>query len=222
MILRLLRDTVSDTGYGPHVILALDDIESYYTYVCHFYEDGDYATSRGCFISRGYGHIVLAGVDFSEHVVAHELAHAMLRDRALPLWLEEGLVQVLTDAVEETNSLALDHELVARHRAWWTPERVQAFRDGSEFGSPRGEAQELSYHLAHWLVWTMLHESRDSFLRLVKTATADDGGEAAMRATLGRGLNEQLERTGAVPAKRGQATTSPGFRLPWRPRRSSP
>lgn len=59
-ILRNLDGIAASTGYGPHVIVVVEDADQYYDYVANYYpESGEFAYSSGMFLHAGYGHFVL-------------------------------------------------------------------------------------------------------------------------------------------------------------------
>jgi len=132
-ILQTLPAVARDEGYGKHVVLAFADTESYYDFVSDFDpEEGEFALSGGVFLDQGYGHfaICLAYGDDYERVIAHELNHNLLRHLPLPLWLNEGITQVMEEIVVGSSYFSTDHHMVRRHRAYWTREMIDAFWSG--------------------------------------------------------------------------------------------
>ena len=83
-------------------MLAFHDTDTYYDYIADMYpETGEFALTGGMFIDRGYGHLAMCMAYAGDHdrTIAHELSHALLRHLPLPLWLNEGVTQVIEDIV---------------------------------------------------------------------------------------------------------------------------
>ncbi|MCW5775294.1 MAG: hypothetical protein KIS87_02465 [Phycisphaeraceae bacterium] len=181
---------------GPFAALVFRDHEGYYDYVSAFDpEEGEWGTSGGTFINRGYGHIVTKAIPqaFVRHALSHELVHAHFAHRCLPLWLEEGLTQSATDVLVGTSSLRLDRELVARHRDYWTRHGLAGFWSGTAFHDP-GDGQELAYSLAHVIFLRELADRRERFLQFLRDANEEDFGRAACERRLGETLEALVER----------------------------
>ncbi|MEO1527167.1 MAG: hypothetical protein AAFX06_17135 [Planctomycetota bacterium] len=181
IILKTLDGVASTQGYGKHVILLFADAENYYDYVSDFYPDeGEFAGSGGMFLDVGYGHFAICPVFDAayERVIAHELNHALLRHLPLPLWLNEGVTQIMEDVVTETSYFMMDHEILRRHRAYWTSETIDAFWLGDSFYFP-DEGQELSYHLSQVLFRNLMSDFPKAVNDILKHASYTDAGNAA-------------------------------------------
>ncbi|GAB5517554.1 hypothetical protein [Rhodopirellula baltica] len=193
-ILKTLPDVAKDEGYGKHVVLAFSDMESYYDYISDFYSDeGEFGLSCGVFLDEGYGHfaICLAYGDDYERTIAHELNHNLLRHLPLPLWLNEGVTQVMEDMVLGGSYFRTDHEIVRRHRAYWNPKTIDTFWSGESFFSP-DDGQELSYHLSQVLFRNLMSDFPRQVSPLLNTAQYVDAGEAAMKQLCNVSLGDRV------------------------------
>jgi hypothetical protein len=181
IILDTLAGVASDQGYGKHVSLLFADIDSYYDYVTDFYPDeGQFGLSGGMFLDVGYGHFALCpncGGDY-ERVIAHELSHALLRHLPLPLWLNEGVTQVMEDVVLDSSYFIINHEIRRRHRDYWNAETIDMFWSGNSFYSP-DDGQELSYHLSQVLFRNLMSDHPKSVKDILNNANYADAGNAA-------------------------------------------
>ncbi|QDV27574.1 hypothetical protein [Aureliella helgolandensis] len=184
-ILKTLDGVASDEGHGKHVVLLFGDVDSYYDYVTDFYPDeGEFALSGGMFLDVGYGHFAVCpayGDDY-ERVIAHELNHALLRHLPLPLWLNEGVTQVMEDVVQDSSYFMVDHEILRRHRAYWNAETIDMFWSGDSFFSP-DDGQELSYHLSQVLFRNLMSDYPKAVNAILYNATFVDAGNAAFVAS---------------------------------------
>ncbi|WP_302118776.1 hypothetical protein [Allorhodopirellula heiligendammensis] len=195
-ILETLPNVARDEGYGKHVVLAFADAESYYDYVSDFYpEEGDFAPSGGIFLDQGYGHFAICLAYGSDHerVIAHELNHNLLRHLPLPLWLNEGITQVMEDLVVGSSYFITDHHMVRRHRAYWTREMIDAFWSGDSFFSP-DEGQALSYHLAQVLFRNFMSDYPKQVSPVLNAAHYADAGDAAFRQFCGVSLGDRVRQ----------------------------
>lgn len=175
---------------GPRVVILLSDTERYYDYIDHYYQDdGEYGASGGVCIQQGYYHIVCGPGDFSTRqlILAHELTHLALAPLTIPLWLDEGLAQIMEERITGTSYFHLDREIRQRHIAFWSESSLQPFWSGEAFGRP-GETQELSYHLAEVLTRNLLADHSHLLANLLAKVHWSDAGDAACRAVLGTSL----------------------------------
>lgn len=187
---RMPPDVVVSDGFGPRVIMLLDTHEDYVTYISHYYPDGHFAASAGCFLKEGYRHIAVCATARWHllETITHELAHACLSCIQLPLWLDEGVVDVVTESVHPTRQVPMTAELRQRHIRYWSRHGLDEFWTGRSFSSPRG--QELSYSLARVLVHNLLADHRRRFQRFLKDADEQDFGAGALAEHLGLTLSK--------------------------------
>ena len=181
VILKTLEGVASDQGFGKYVVILFADAASYYDYVTDFYpEEGEFALSGGIFLDVGYGHFAICpacGEDY-ERVIAHELNHALLRHLPLPLWLNEGVTQVIEDVVMDSSYFLVDHEILRRHRAYWNSQTIDGFWSGESFYSP-GDGQELSYHLSQVLFRNLMSDFPKMVNEILNNANFTDAGNSA-------------------------------------------
>jgi hypothetical protein len=171
---------------GPHVIVVLDSDERHYDYIdCFRAEDGAYGSSAGTCVTRGYVHIVVGPGDASSRrsTIAHELTHVYLTGHDLPLWLEEGLAQLVQEhAAGERFHLTREDQ--REHREHWSASGLEPFWCGDAFSMP-DESQRLAYQLAHVLVRSIISDRGRRAAEFVREARFGDAGEGAARHVLG-------------------------------------
>lgn len=192
-ILTMLHGIAADNGYGKHIVVIFDDIDMYYAYLSDFYSlDGEYGLSAGVYLNRGYGHFALPHqeLSYTEQIVAHELTHALLVHLPIPAWLNEGMAVGVEHLVTGLNPLVMDEEMYGKHQAFWNEEEIQSFWSGGAFNRA-DEAQELSYHLARFMV-NSLSQDYETFIVFANKANWEDSGEAAAQETYGASLGNLI------------------------------
>jgi hypothetical protein len=194
LILDSLPDAARDDTAGKCVVIVCRDEHDYYNYLADFYpEEGEFGRAGGMFISEGHPHILLSEqykVAF-ERSIAHELAHFLLHHLSLPIWLDEGVTQLVEDIVLDTSYFGMNHELKTRHRQYWNRETVMYFWRGDSFFAA-DDGQELSYSLAQVLVRNMLADYRSVFCEFLRAASSNDAGESAALEILGESLGDRV------------------------------
>jgi len=181
---------------GKRAIIILDKTSLYYDYISYFYADSDraYGASVGMHTSRGYGHIVLNGNSKSMlQTLVHELAHALVADRPLPVWLNEGLAQFVEDMVPGYRAPFINARDVRLHRRYWSWFGTAHFWTGAGF---KGAAsQRLSYQLAEILFRNLVtdRDRRRSVSTFLATAHREDAGAKACREAFGCQLPTLVE-----------------------------
>lgn len=194
-ILRLLPGVANESGYGPHVVLSFDEVELYYAYISDFYpEEGHFGESAGMFIDRGYHHIAMNHTYdwYLSRVIAHETCHMLLSHLPLPMWLDEGVTQVIEDQVLEGSGFLMNGEILQKHRAYWNRETIQQFWSGDSFNAA-DEGQELSYSLAQVIVRNLVSDFPDKLSAIVGNAHYQDAGNAAFESAIEETLGDQVE-----------------------------
>lgn len=192
-ILSELQGVGRDEGNGKFIVLALGDHETFYDYIAEFYpETGDFGPTSGVFVDPGYRQVVLCvqHQDYLQGVVAHELTHAMLRHLPLPLWLNEGVTQVMEGVVTGHSHFHMDRELADRHRSYWNRDSIHDFWSGRSFFFAN-EGQELSYNLAEVLVRNLIADYPGRILDFLNAASLSDAGEQGLVSTCGVSLNQR-------------------------------
>jgi hypothetical protein len=196
----LLPDIAEFQSPGKLPIVHFANPEIYYTYVSFFHGDGEYGSSGGMQIRDEYPHVALYGWQDITVTLAHELTHAAIAHRALPLWVEEGLTQLFECDVGGRTALLVTPEIAKKHKRQWRRHGLHEFWRGESF-SKADDAQELSYQLAEILMRLLIEDHRPRWLgfdqrplqRLygfLSSAQQDDSGQAAASEHLGFGLQE--------------------------------
>ncbi len=193
-ILRTLNGIALDDGYGKHVVLIFDNLDHYYSYISYFYpEEGEFASSGGVYLNKGYGHFVFPHQEISlaESIASHELCHALLEHLQIPSWVDEGITVNIENMIMGTQSKRMDHVMLKEHLEFWDEARIQEFWSGEAFSRP-DEGQYLSYHLAQFLVQSLSKEF-SSFKEFIHKAIYTDGGESAASSVYSNSLGYLIE-----------------------------
>lgn len=199
MLLRDLRVVRGDRPLAPIAVVAVEPLSAYIDLTASYFPSaGETATSGGLYLNEGEEAFPLIAISATarhgcEATVAHELTHHALHDMGLPLWVEEGFTQMFEERVTGTTGFALGPEMISRHRAHWDEARLEEFLDGWAFSSARGETQELSYHLAQWVVRSELTVRPKAFFAFVR-ACGEEEPELACKRMLGEPLEEIVRR----------------------------
>jgi hypothetical protein len=189
-----LDSLAPDAGVGKGVVLLFATQDAYYDYSAYFYPDGEHPLSAGVFLHADYGHVAIPFHDVpeTEATIAHELTHCYLRSLPIPLWLNEGLAVTFENEICGNRPLRMDAERLAEHHAFWDEETIQEFWSGTSFGRT-DEGLGLSYELARYCVRALAHD-REPFVEFVRSASFEDGGEAAAVAVFGGSLGGLIEQ----------------------------
>jgi len=190
-IITIVGDHRTPQMVGPRIMLLLNDLERYYDYIDYYYPDsGTFGASLGICVDQPYVHIAIgtANSQFLKPALAHELTHLALAPLSLPVWLDEGVAQMMEGQIGEASFFSIDRELRQSHRSLWHRIGLQSFWSGQSFNDNDDEVQELSYHLAEVLSRNILEDHRKTFGQFLAAARQHDAGEAAAREYLGRDL----------------------------------
>lgn len=190
-LIKVLGDVIGPL-YGKIPVIMVNELNTYYEYLAQYLPEGDHAFSSGVYLNQGYGHFLFCYHDMSqaEAVVAHELTHALLRNRPLPLWVNEGVAQLAEISITGKYQGDSDH-IRDTIEQFWNPDTIQEFWSGESFNR-QDEGQLQSYHLA--LVLTRkLTTDMDRFRSFLKEVSHVDGGEAAVQKHFGIGLHDLVE-----------------------------
>ena len=169
-----------DEGYGKYVVLIIDDIDQYYSYLTYFNRsEGEFGLSSGVFLNDGIGHFAFAHqeLSYAEVIAAHEMTHALLAHLPIPAWLNEGIAMLMENGLTGSSPLIMNAEIIGRHNKFWGNAEIQTFWNGKSF-SQANEGQELSYHMAQFAVKS-LTDNYALFSKFVNKAHYSDGGESA-------------------------------------------
>jgi hypothetical protein len=179
-----------------HVVVAFGERDDYDAFTAALAPDHerDVADTGGMFVSLGVPHIVVPPSDpATMHApLVHELVHDCLSHLRQPLWLNEGLTQMLEFDIVSWRPFELDRDKMEKHAHHWTAGSIQDYWNGRSFFLP-GDPQKLSYNLSVVLVRKILTEfapGRESFWEFVRLAKPEDAGDAALREHIGLSLAE--------------------------------
>lgn len=203
VIERALKPIRDDIPVPPIAVVALSSDEHYYSFISHYYPDeGQWGTSGGVYINDGADSFPILTLPIQlkwavEQTIAHELTHHALHGLELPLWVEEGLTQMMEERVTGHTNFKLDHEILERHRDRWPEIGLDRFWSGDAFHSPDDDVQELSYHLAQLLVRSLLAQRPRDFFAFAR-ACRDQGIETAAAEHLGARLDVLAEQALSV------------------------
>lgn len=183
----------------PVAIVALASKDEYLSFIApHYPDEGEFATSGGQYSCAWEGSFplialpVLPGAD-PTGVIAHETTHHAMVKFGLPLWVEEGLTQMMEERVAGHSMFVLNEELLERHRARWEETGLEGFWEGGSFRSPHEDEQELSYHLSQLLVRAQLQQDAGRFFGFVRDCRMK-GSDVACEDHLGKNLDDVVWR----------------------------
>lgn len=195
VLTRDLRPLRGVAPIPPVAVVGIAPTSSYIDFTDHFHspdggsgfedDEASYATSGGVYINQGTDAFPLLAVSVidgsdSAAVVAHELTHHALHGMSLPPWAEEGLAQMMEERVTGVGNFQLDHEQVERHREHLGTCGTDRFIDGIAFHSPEADEQELAYHLAQWVVRSLLESRPTDFFAFARACRDSDSAEACV------------------------------------------
>ncbi len=210
---RRLGPLVDNLAQMPLVVLSLPEGE-YYEHISHYYPEGNHNRSAGVQIGGETPHIVVANVEIGgdERVLAHEMTHFLLRERRLPLWLNEGLAVFFEGELLGQMPRALSPHDQNAFAAFWHTGTRDLF-DGQAFSRRHSR---WAYELSHRMVLALLPQP--GFLQFVQGADPRDGGASAgweleidLRE-LSRSLVPEITATQSAPAiPTGPAPSSEAF-----------
>ncbi len=192
-ILRGLDGLADDMGFGPHVVLLLDDPRDRADYLQPLLGAAHLPDAHGgLFIDDGYGHLLLpsAGLRRCTAVAAHELTHQLLRDRRLPVWLDEGVAVAMEQALTGTRLYASTPAARAQLQAHWRAAGLHGFWSGAAFAQAPAAARD-AYALACHAV-SALATDWPRFVAFARGAHPADAGDEAARQVYGHGVGDCL------------------------------
>ncbi|OWK35038.1 hypothetical protein [Fimbriiglobus ruber] len=202
VLVELLTDIGKFHRPGKELVICLPIAELYYSYLTLYFPDGqDYGGSSGVYVKDGYPHIVCSGTrtDALLGVFAHELTHASLSDLRCPLWLEEGITQLVETKVTGAHVVQMDTEDIRAMTRYWSRNGLGMFWWGHGYAAP-GSVQKYCYLFSVMLMTVLVEEHRvgllgfgkrrrERLLAFVRNAGSEnDAGRAAARQYLGYSL----------------------------------
>lgn len=191
-IRKLLGNAFADEGWGKIVVLILSSSDDYFDYIGDWYPDeGEFGGSSGMCLSGACPHlVVLAGPTLPcDAIIAHELNHYFLQHLDLPMWLNEGITQVVEEEIAGQGKPERDRELSRKHALWWNSNTIQEFWSGQSFSTP-DDRQLLSYDLAMQMATRLLSRFPATFAEFLTMATSADAGDAGLWKTCHNSLNQ--------------------------------
>lgn len=195
-VLRALASAAPPSDRPKHIVVVCGRREDYDELVAteSSVDERDLADSGGMFFSQGFSRIALPSATLTDFhaTVVHELVHDCVAHLPLPMWLNEGVTQMLEYELVSWRPFHLDREVMKKHASHWTAETIQEFWSGRAFSLP-GDSQMLSYNLAVVLVRKIMGEvayGPEDFWAFVREAKAGDAGDVALRAQFEVSLEE--------------------------------
>ena len=190
---RMLEEIAGDDT-GKEVLLSFADADTYSRYARYYCPDLDETmVSAGMFLRAGSEHFIVHGEELwrIEPTIVHELTHAQLTHLALPLWVNEGMAVNTEQRLTQRGANAYDVKaLEKKHAAFWTPESIQQFWNGTAFKRD-DDGSELAYDLGRLLVNGMCSDW-SAFKRFAAAARAEDAGAQAAAECLDVDLGEAV------------------------------
>jgi hypothetical protein len=173
---------------GKHVVLIFTEEDDYYSYISRFFPDGHYGLQGGACVQTGEIHIAINGIKPNlEEVLAHEFVHDLLVHLRLPLWIEEGIAEVLPKYVLDQAAHVLPNNMWASLVQHWHWYGLSDFWSGESFQRPDDLAY-YSYKLGEALVRSMNAEEPRKFNNFLRGARRVDSGESSCQAHFGLSL----------------------------------
>lgn len=200
LLARDLSPVLGEEPVADVAVVMIEPIERFFDFASAFFPDeGEFASFGGLYLreqeSAGADMPIVAlapsSLESAKSALAHELTHHALRDCALPLWLEEGLTQVMEERITGWSHFQLELTTQRRHAEVWGRIGLGSFLDGSAFGSPEDDHQELAYHLAQWIACQELTRRPKLFFEFLRRCR-ELGPDDACREVLGVSPSELL------------------------------
>jgi hypothetical protein len=181
LLVDALEGAADTSAVGKHVVLLFTEDDDYYSYVSHYFPDGHFGLVQGVCIRAHEVHIAVNGIRPNLHeTLTHELVHDLLSHRALPLWLEEGIAQLLTRYALDRPHFDFAPHLQIQHGQHWHWHGLEPFWTGAAFSRP-DDLQHLSYQLAELLARQINATDPRAFNAFLLDASPADAGEGACR-----------------------------------------
>jgi len=158
----------------------------YRQHVRYYRADGKPGQSDGiCIRDHGEIHVALPALRTIRTVLPHELVHVHLGALRLPLWLNEGVAQI----VARRWKYAMTAELELEARLWWRTRGLEQFWSGEVWHAARtGEGVTFAYIFSERLTKDIRALGEADFKQFLNTADARDAGETACQQVYGFGL----------------------------------
>jgi hypothetical protein len=192
-IVQLLGELGESTWLSKSAVIIAPGQMDFVSYLFDYHDDGETSLPGGVYLNRGFGHFVLPDGNLTQHssALAHELCHAVIGPRDMPLWLNEAITQHVEHHLTRRHPYQLDQSVVQEHRNYWTPERLPSFWSGHSF-SFADEGGRLSYHLARFLFNALSRHGAVLTLQFMLAAKSEDAGFGAARTVLDVDLGDLI------------------------------
>lgn len=193
--LRIIHSTLlkirGSTPLSPVALLAFPSQDSFITFHANLVpEDTTSMMPGGVYFAGRDGWFPTLILDMKagdpRSIVAHELTHHALSECHLPMWIEEGLTQMMEERAAGRAPLLLNAEEIARHRLHWRSTGFEDHLSSAGFHSPDGEVSQRSYELAEWTTRLLLTQRPGDFFRFARscrTLAASDACETHFGVT---------------------------------------
>lgn len=189
--------------FGVHIDRAETDTiflfknnKDYISYTTHYIPEGEHAASGGmCIRENLVCHIAMPYSKWDlEVVLAHEMSHVALMGEGLPLWLEEGIVQVIQYALfpKAFDARPVDNFSLRATKRYWKLNGMSSFWNGEAFFDLNG--QEHAYLTSEIIVRYLVNDYKKQVIDFIQNANYVDGGKAAASSVLGMDLNELSDK----------------------------
>jgi hypothetical protein len=117
---------------------------------------GEHIISGGCYRSHPVGHLAIPVSDWDslDAAFAHELTHAVLSPRGMPVWIQEGIACEVETRLGNRSHPFADRRELDEAIAWWRAHGSADFWTAAAFHHP--DSSRHAYRLAQIIVgrWT--------------------------------------------------------------------
>ncbi|MCM8537240.1 MAG: hypothetical protein NE334_14970 [Lentisphaeraceae bacterium] len=154
-------------------------------------ESDDEVLSGGMFVRGVVPYMVFhsePGFNLPDITLAHELTHALLSKRKLPMWLDEAIACTMEKVITGEAYYDWSLEKGLENLSYWDSVTIQQFWVGDSFFI--NDSQEFSYLLAQGLFNNILRDYKLSFKEFLLHARREDAGESAALKYLGTSLGD--------------------------------
>jgi hypothetical protein len=164
----------------------------YRQHVRYYTVDDKPGNSDGiCIRDHGEIHVALPALRTIRTVLPHELVHVHLGALRLPVWLNEGVAQI----VARRWKYDLTAELESEARLYWRTRGLQQFWSGEAWNAARpGEGVAFAYIFSERLTKDIRALGESDFKRFLNAADVRDAGEAACQQVYGFGLQVWVQK----------------------------
>jgi len=188
LIVDILGNVAATSWEGPLVLLLFADAETFCRYVSPFDQERAYFRAGAVCFKKEYIHVVLRPypLDTLRSNIYHEITHACFCHLELPLWLEEGITQLIeVEGNSHHIQFHLDGKIAGEMRKYWQEHGLRDFWWGGGFWAD-DEGQGHCYSLAEVLFRLLLTDYRKLLPSFIRHAHAADAGDSAAQEFLGK------------------------------------